>query len=138
MKLNDYQTAALAFAATGGTPLAVRALGLAGETGEVVDEIKKHIGHGHDLNVSKLRYELGDVLWYVAGLAQALGLTLEDVAAGNLEKLRARYPEGHFTRERSVNRQPEMCGCDMMDRCAKHAGPTFHTANAPSVFKAGS
>lgn len=47
--------------------------------------------------------ELGDVLWYCAELAVGLGVTLEDVAAANIDKLRARYPQG-FDAERSRNR----------------------------------
>lgn len=70
------------------------ALGLTGEAGEVVDQIKKHLFHGHDLDRAKLANELGDVLWYVAQLARAADLTLEEIAAGNIDKLRRRYPEG--------------------------------------------
>jgi NTP pyrophosphatase (non-canonical NTP hydrolase) len=74
--------------------LAKDALGVAGEAGEVADLLKKHLFHGIDLDVSKLRSELGDVLWYVAALARHAGLSLEDVATSNLDKLQARYPDG--------------------------------------------
>lgn len=86
--------------------LAVLALGLAGEAGEVADLLKKHLGHGHPLDKEKLVKELGDVLWYVAGLANNLGVALSEVAGRNIEKLKARYPDG-FSTERSVNRRNE-------------------------------
>lgn len=84
--------------------LAVFGLGLAGESGEVVDHIKKHLGHGHDLERLKVRAELGDVLWYVAAIASACGLQLDDIAEGNVRKLRERYPAG-FSEESSKNRK---------------------------------
>lgn len=74
--------------------VAVFALGLAGESGEVIELVKKHIGHGQDLDRLKLRKELGDVLWYLAALCSLCSLDLGDVAAGNIEKLKARYPDG--------------------------------------------
>lgn len=74
--------------------LAVLSLGVAGEAGEVADYVKKHLGHGHKLDIDKLAKELGDVLWYVAVLSSAVGLTLQDVAQRNVDKLAARYPEG--------------------------------------------
>jgi NTP pyrophosphatase (non-canonical NTP hydrolase) len=83
--------------------IATMGLGLTGEAGEVADYMKKVLGHGHPLDVSVLKRELGDVLWYVAALASLHGLGLEDVARTNVEKLRARYPEG-FTKEASLNR----------------------------------
>lgn len=90
---------------TSHTPVAlgVWALGLAGESGEVADLIKKHLGHGHSLDKGKLTKELGDVLWYIAVLSSEVGMSLEEVAEANLAKLRARYPEG-FSTERSLNR----------------------------------
>jgi NTP pyrophosphatase (non-canonical NTP hydrolase) len=98
--LNRYQQDA---SRTGGTGLAVSGLGIAGEAGEVADLIKKYIGHGHALSIDDLEKELGDVLWYVADLASQVGLTLEEVAAANIEKLRKRYPNG-FSQEASQNR----------------------------------
>jgi len=78
-------------------------LGLAGEVGEVVEAVKKHVFHGHALDRQALVGELGDVLWYVARLAAAFGISLGDVAVRNLDKLQRRYPNG-FSSECSRNR----------------------------------
>lgn len=109
MTLNEYQRAALRTSEpstdgeAGEKQLCVFALGIAGEAGEVADLVKKHIGHGHELSDEKLMKELGDVLWYVAAVAAQRGLSLEDVAAANIEKLLKRYPNG-FSHEASRNR----------------------------------
>lgn len=70
------------------------ALGLAGETGEICEKIKKVIrdegGVISDERRQLLAKELGDVLWYVSTLATELGLNLDEIAAGNLAKLAAR------------------------------------------------
>lgn len=79
------------------------ALGLTGEAGEAGDYIKKVIFHGHEMDPEVLKKELGDVLWYVAGLATTVGLRLEDIAEGNIAKLKQRYPQG-FSFEGSQNR----------------------------------
>lgn len=73
------------------------AMGLAGESGEVVDLIKKEIHHGHPENPEKVKNELGDVMHYVAGLAAMYGWTLEEVATANIMKLSTRYPHGFNT-----------------------------------------
>ncbi len=86
--------------------LAVFTLGLAGEAGEAAEHVKKALGHGHPLDVSKLTAELGDVLWYVTALATLLGVSLDGIARGNLDKLRRRYPDG-FSHEASRNRGKE-------------------------------
>lgn len=81
-------------------------MGLAGEAGEVADEIKKAIFHRHGLapeTVSKLKKELGDVLWYVAALCTNLGLSIEDVMEENITKLKQRYPDG-YSSEASISR----------------------------------
>ena len=78
-------------------------LGIAGESGEIADHIKKYLYHGHDLDGSFLEKEIGDVLWYLAVMSDAIGLTLSEVAQMNVNKLNARYPEG-FSEERSKNR----------------------------------
>lgn len=79
-------------------------LGISGEAGEVSDMIKKYLYQGHKLDHTHLLEELGDVLWYIAEIADAAGFSLEDVARWNIEKLKERYPDG-FTREASVNRK---------------------------------
>lgn len=79
-------------------------LGLCGEVGEIADQIKKYRHQGHDLDRGHMIEELGDVLWYCAELAAGLGTTLDQAAEANVEKLRARYPDG-FDAERSRNRE---------------------------------
>ena len=79
-------------------------MGLCGESGEAIDIVKKWLAQGHELDKEKLAKELGDICWYLAETATALGLSLEDIMAANLEKLRKRYPEG-FDAEQSVNRK---------------------------------
>ncbi len=79
-------------------------MGLNGEAGECIDLLKKYKFQGHELLVDKMIEELGDVLWYCAELATGLGVTLNEVAQRNIDKLKARYPEG-FDPERSVHRE---------------------------------
>lgn len=78
-------------------------MGLNGEAGECIDILKKHFYQGHELDKEKLIDELGDVLWYIAETCEGIGVTMEEVAKRNIEKLKKRYPNG-FEAERSVNR----------------------------------
>ena len=79
-------------------------MGLCGESGEVIDVVKKHLAHGHELDRDHILEELGDVAWYLAEVAYALDTDLESVLAANIEKLRKRYPEG-FDKERSKSKK---------------------------------
>ena len=79
-------------------------MGLCGEAGEAIDIVKKHLHQGHDLDREGLVRELGDIAWYLAETAYALDVSLEKVLQGNIDKLKARYPEG-FETEKSVNRK---------------------------------
>lgn len=78
-------------------------MGLCGESGEAIDIVKKWLAQGHELDREKLAKELGDIAWYLAETATALGLDLDDIFAANIEKLKRRYPEG-FDAERSIHR----------------------------------
>jgi NTP pyrophosphatase (non-canonical NTP hydrolase) len=79
------------------------ALGLAGESGEVVDLTKKYLFQGHEMNPTILCDELGDVLWYFILICHTFGLTIEEVMQRNVDKLRRRYPNG-FEADRSIHR----------------------------------
>lgn len=106
MKMDEYQQLALRTAGHRESKekvLTYTALGLNGESGEVAEIIKKAFYHGHPLDKEALRRELGDVLWYLAVMADGLGLSLECIARENIEKLRARYPEG-FSSAHSLHR----------------------------------
>ena len=107
MTINEYQTAALRTAQTdkltANELLLNSALGLCGESGEVADIVKKHRFQGHDLDFEHIAKELGDVAWYLAVGAYAIGLDLESIFRMNKEKLEARYPNG-FTADRSLHR----------------------------------
>ena len=104
MTMSEYQKAALRTAKDRQdffARLQEGALGLTGEAGEVAELIKKGVYHGHVLN--RIAEELGDVMWYVALIADAGGIDLDEVAQANIDKLWQRYPEG-FDSQRSVNR----------------------------------
>lgn len=79
-------------------------LGLVGESGEIADLIKKNRMQGHDLDIEHVAKELGDVCWYIAETATAIGCDLETIMKMNIDKLRKRYPDG-FSSDRSKNRK---------------------------------
>lgn len=81
-------------------------MGLCGESGEAIDILKKTMFQGHKLDKEHLAKELGDVAWYLAVSADALGYDLESILCMNVEKLRARYPDG-FKAEQSINRKSD-------------------------------
>lgn len=105
MNMNEYQGLALRTAnSLNENDLILNGvLGLAGESGEVADIVKKHLFQGHELNKDKLLDELGDVLWYIAITSKGIGAGLEEIAEHNVNKLKKRYPKG-FETDRSVNR----------------------------------
>lgn len=104
--INDYQKAALRTASNSEDPhtlLPEGCMGLVGEAGECMDILKKYLFQGHELDVEHLAEELGDVAWYLAITAHAIGYSLEEIFTKNIEKLQKRYPDG-FDSKRSVNR----------------------------------
>lgn len=78
-------------------------MGLAGETGELVDLFKKMIHHHHLVDPDKLVKEIGDVLYYLEVLCHYVGTTQDEAKARVIQKLRVRYPDG-FDVVQSVNR----------------------------------
>ena len=87
--------------------LTTAAVGISAEGGEFMEIVKKMVFQGkpwNDDNREHLIIELGDVLWYVAQACMALEVSFDDVVAGNVEKLKKRYPGGEFNVYHSENR----------------------------------
>lgn len=85
------------------------ATGIASEAGEINEIVKKRFFHNHpDTDAVRVHMakELGDLAWYWVLMCRCYNLDPADVLQTNIEKLKARYPEG-FSTERSVNRTPE-------------------------------
>ncbi len=100
MNFTDYQleVSKTAVYPNVGNNFSYPALGLGGESGEVLEKIKKAIRDDNSTitpeRKEELRKELGDVLWYVAQLCNELDLDLGMVAANNIEKLNSRKERG--------------------------------------------
>ena len=105
MTMNEYQRLAqrTSNTTTYSGKLENAILGISGEGGECADLFKKYLFQGHELDKAKLAEEVGDLLWYIAELASGLGITLEELAQRNVDKLKGRYPDG-FDPERSIHR----------------------------------
>ena len=100
MKLNEYQKKASEFAIypAKGENFSYPTLGLVGEAGEVAEKVKKIIrdqdGKLTEDNKIEIIKELGDVLWYIAIMADEMGVNLEEVAVMNIDKLESRKNRG--------------------------------------------
>lgn len=106
MTINEYQKAALRTAGTdNSTDLLVNGvMGMCGESGECIDLVKKYVFQKHELDFAHIAKELGDVAWYLAVTAYAIGYDLETILQMNIDKLKKRYPEG-FDADRSRHRE---------------------------------
>lgn len=78
-------------------------IGLSTESGELLDQIKKVIFYGKELDRTNIKEEIGDLMWYMAILLRELDLNLEDILEININKLKARYGD-KFNSESALNR----------------------------------
>jgi NTP pyrophosphatase (non-canonical NTP hydrolase) len=98
MTLDDYQHAAtrtINRELEGPERMLDAAAGLAEESGEILGIVRKHVYQSRPLDMTELEQELGDALWCLSITAASAGLSLERIAAANVEKLRLRYPAGY-------------------------------------------
>lgn len=82
-------------------------IGLGGEVGELQDLLKKHVFQGHQLDIEHVKYEIGDIAWYLNLLIASIGSNWEEVFEINVQKLRKRYGE-KFDSLKSINRTDNM------------------------------
>ena len=88
--------------------LLTAAVGISAEGGEFMEIVKKMLFQGKPWTEDNKRHliiELGDVMWYVMQACAALDVSLDDVVAGNVDKLKKRYPGGEFDVHKSENRR---------------------------------
>lgn len=95
MEFNEYQKLANRTLYGNEQVLTNLALGLASESGEVVDIVKKYTFQGHQLDDAVLTKKIGDVLWYLSQIAEWNNVDFEQVAQQNIEQLKKRYPDRH-------------------------------------------
>ena len=99
MTFEEYQRKAVATAIYGaGNRVVYPTLGLCGEAGEVAEKIKKVLRDKEGIflveDKEQIKKELGDVLWYIANIANDLFINMDDIAKGNIEKLNSRKERG--------------------------------------------
>lgn len=102
---NDYQRAAMRTAGDDKESYLLNGvMGLCGESGEVIDLVKKHLHQGHELDKEALILECGDCAWYLALIMSAIDCKMGDMLVKNIRKLEERYPAG-FDKARSIHRE---------------------------------
>ena len=74
-------------------------MGISGETGELLDAVKKHVIYQKDLDYDNLIEELGDIEFYLEGFRQLLDITREETLTANIAKLGKRYPGFEYTNQ---------------------------------------
>ena len=83
-------------------------VGISGESGELLDTIKKHVIYQKPLDVENVKEELGDLLFYMSNLMQSVGLSFKDVLQHNIDKLSVRYSSGKYSDEQAQQRADKL------------------------------
>ena len=117
--------------------------GLCNDIGELGDPIKKWIEYGQELNIfgkGGIKEETGDVLWRLAQLLDAVGLTLEECMEANIQKLKVRYPEGYSDfnaaeENRDRNKEQEAYGKSAVPAMEHNYHPSVTVRRVPEVEK---
>ena len=78
-------------------------IGLATESGEFLDALKKHVFYGKALDTVNLSEEMGDIFWYCALISDELGVDFAKVMETNIAKLKARYGD-KFSEQKADHR----------------------------------
>lgn len=104
MKIDEFQKISLRTMKIDENTIPHCSMGLAGETGEVIDIIKKHLYYGKPIDKNHITEELGDIMFYLVNLASAFDISMVNVLEQNIEKLNKRYPNG-FNKEDAILRR---------------------------------
>lgn len=88
------------------------AIGISGEAGELLDAVKKATIYRKPLDIANVREECGDLLFYITGMLDSIGVTLDQVIAENMEKLSVRYGKS-YSNEAAIQRADKDHGCEV-------------------------
>jgi NTP pyrophosphatase (non-canonical NTP hydrolase) len=80
------------------------AVGVAGEAGELLDAVKKHVIYNKPLDTENMVEELGDVEFYMQGIREFMDITRETILEHNIVKLSRRYSEGRYSNQAAQER----------------------------------
>jgi NTP pyrophosphatase (non-canonical NTP hydrolase) len=106
METKEYSDRAIKFVGSG-DQITHACFGIGGESGEILDSVKKSVFYHRPLDQPHLVEEIGDLCWYVNLLIHSIGTTWDEVLATNIRKLEARYPNSQFNTNRAINRDKE-------------------------------
>ena len=106
MDARTYQELA-ARTASEGNEMIHSCMGIAGESGEIVDYVKKGVFYGRNVDPMKLMEELGDLAWYMNLMMNHLGYSWGMLFDMNIKKLSTRYPDLKFDADRAINRDDD-------------------------------
>lgn len=95
MDFNEYQQLANRTLEGNEHVLTNLSLGLASESGETIDLIKKYTFQGADLDKEALKHEMGDVLWYLSQIALWADIEFDEIAQANIAALEKKYPKAN-------------------------------------------
>lgn len=80
--------------------------GMNTEQAELADVLKRKLAYGKEVDLVNVKEELGDLMWYIANMANHLGWSLEEVCDLNIKKLQKRFPD-RFNQVDALNRNLE-------------------------------
>lgn len=84
------------------------AVGISGEAGELLDAVKKHAIYQKELDFANVKEEAGDILFYLTGLLNDVGITLNECIEANREKLSKRYPNKCYSNADAIKRADKL------------------------------
>ena len=99
------------------------AIGISGEAGEMLDAVKKAAIYRRQLDIANVREEAGDILFYLTGLLDALGIELQDVITENMEKLSLRYQSLSYSNAQAIARLDKDHGAEVATKDEPHPQP---------------
>jgi len=82
-------------------------LGINTEAGEILDLVKKNMYYGKNLDLLDMKEEIGDLLFYIQSLCEAIGTSFDEIMRINIAKLRTRYPNG-YTQDKALVRDKKL------------------------------